>query len=308
MKHTENDNLPGGIITIDKPCGFTSFDVVNKLRRLYNTSRIGHTGTLDPLATGVLVVLIGRAAKACEYVSSDSKRYTATLKLGLVTDSEDITGNILSVYDKAFPSYEQVVDACKSFVGRITQIPPMYSAIKVNGKKLCDLARQGKVIEREGREIEIFSIDCRVANNPNEYILDVKCSGGTYIRTLCSDIGAALGCGGVMSALRRTEANGISIESAYTISQIESMTEEERILKMLPTQTLFSDYQAVRLPKFFERLCRDGCPIYQKKIKTSINLGQTVRLCDESGNFFALGKSMEYEGEPVIKAQKIFVI
>lgn len=306
MKHSEIDNLPGGILAIKKAAGMTSHDVVNKVRRLYGTKRVGHAGTLDPMATGVLVVLVGRAAKACEYISSDKKSYRATLRLGLTTDTEDVTGDILTSCDN-IPDADRVKQTCQEFTGTIKQIPPMYSALKVGGQKLYDLARQGVTIEREAREITVYSLDCQpIAESNTDYTLDVTCSGGTYIRTLCADIGAKLGCGGVMATLERTEACGISIDECHTLDEIEKMPEEDRKALLLPTERLFSEFGSVRLPAFFEKLFRDGCPIYQKKIKTDFKVGQRVRVCSENGHFFALGEVVEREEGSAIKSVKIF--
>ena len=191
---------PCGVLIVNKPEGITSHDVVGKIRKLYGTRRVGHTGTLDPLATGVLVILLGRAAKAAEYLVADRKTYRARLMLGLTTDTEDITGKVLSECGD-IPSLDSVLTACSEFVGKIKQIPPMYSALKVDGKKLYDLARDGIEVERQARDIEIFRLDCTPTDKANEYELLVECSSGTYIRTLCADIGARLGCGGVMRTL-----------------------------------------------------------------------------------------------------------
>ena len=283
----------------------TSHDVVNKIRRLYNTKRIGHAGTLDPMATGVLVVLIGRAAKACEYISSDKKSYRATLRLGLTTDTEDVTGEVLTKSDD-IPSAEQVEAVCREFVGELKQTPPMYSALKVNGQKLYDLARQGVTIEREARDITVFSLDCEATESKTDYILTVTCSGGTYIRTLCADIGAKLGCGGVMATLERLEACGISINECHTLDEIEKMPEDDRQKLLLPTERLFDELDSAKLPAFFEKLFRDGCPIYQKKIKTDFKVGQRVRVCSENGHFFALGEVVEREEGSAIRSVKIF--
>lgn len=306
MKHSEFDNLPGGILAIKKASGMTSHDVVNKVRRLYNTKRVGHAGTLDPMATGVLVVLVGRAAKACEYISSDKKSYRATLRLGLTTDTEDVTGEVLTSCDN-IPDFDRVKQICQDFVGKIKQIPPMYSALKVGGQKLYDLARQGVVIEREEREITVYSLDCLpIAESKTDYTLDVTCSGGTYIRTLCADIGAKLGCGGVMATLERAEACGISIDECHTLEEIENMPEDDRKALLLPTERLFAELDSAKLPAFFEKLFRDGCPIYQKKIKTDLKVGQKVRVCSENGHFFALGEVVEREEGSAIKSVKIF--
>ena len=285
--------------------GMTSHDVVNKVRRLYNTKRVGHAGTLDPLATGVLVVLVGRAAKACEYISSDRKTYKATLRLGLTTDTEDVTGEVLTKSEN-IPDSETVKAVCREFVGNLKQIPPMYSALKVGGQKLYDLARQGVTVEREARDITVFALDCEATESKTDYILTVTCSGGTYIRTLCADIGARLGCGGVMATLERAEACGISLDECHTVEEIEKMSEGERQNILLPTERLFDDLEAVKLPAFFEKLFRDGCPIYQKKIKTGYPIGSRVKICSENGKFFALGTVVEREEGTAIKSLKIF--
>ena len=305
MKRTENDNLPGGVLAVRKGGGMTSHDVVNRVRRLFGTKRVGHAGTLDPMATGVLVVLVGRAAKACEYIASDRKAYRAVLKLGIETDTEDITGEILRE-SRDIPTFEAVAEAGRGFVGEIKQTPPMYSALKVNGQKLYDLARQGVVIEREARDITVYSLSCKETDNHDEFILDVVCSGGTYIRTLCSDIGATLGCGGVMAALERREACGIDISECCTLEGLEGMGEDELNALLLPVERLFSDLCEVRLSEFFEKLFRSGCPIYQKKIRTAFEVGARVRISDASGKFFALGEVVEAEEGSAVKSVKIF--
>ncbi len=305
MKSNQNDNMPGGVLAIAKLDGMTSHDVVNRVRRLYNTKRVGHAGTLDPLATGVLVVLIGRAAKACEYISSDVKTYRATLRLGITTDTEDITGEVCSKCD-SIPTADEVKRVCGEFVGKLMQIPPMYSAIKVNGQKLYDLARQGVVVERKAREIAVFSLDCQPTESNTDYVLTVTCSGGTYIRTLCADIGERLGCGGVMATLERLEACGVDICECHTLEEIEAMADDERAGLLLPTERLFCDLEKVVLSEFFEKLFRNGCPIYQKKIKTSFEVGTRVRVCDGKSNFFAVGEVVEHEGGSAVKSVKIF--
>ncbi len=298
---------PCGVLVVNKHGGVTSHDIVGKVRRLYSTRAVGHTGTLDPLATGVLVVLIGRAAKAAEYLVSDTKEYRATLKLGLVTDTEDVTGEVISE-SGAIPDADEVMRVCESFVGKSKQVPPMYSALKVGGRKLCDLAREGKVVEREARDIEIFSLNCVPTDKNDEYIIDVKCSSGTYIRTLCADIGAKLGCGGVMATLERREAGGFDISEALSIAELEAMSEDERLSRLLPTENLFLELSAVTLPEFYEKLSRNGCEIYQKKIKTSFDLGQRVRMYSRSGVFYALGEVKTYGDETAIKVIKFFDI
>ena len=298
---------PNGVLIVHKHAGVTSHNIVGAVRRLYNTRRVGHAGTLDPMATGVLVVLIGRAAKASEYLSHDAKHYRAILRLGLTTDTEDTTGTILTTSEK-IPTNEEIQAILPSFRGRILQVPPMYSALKVNGQKLVDIARRGEVIEREARKIEIFSLEATPTDNANEYILDVHCSGGTYIRTLCADIGAALGCGGAMAALERGEACGFDLSMAHSLEEIETLSYEERINLLIPTERLFSNLPQVRLSAFFEKLSRSGCEIYLKKIGLDLPLGTRVSLCDANGAFYALGEVGEFRDGVAVKAIKLFAI
>ena len=305
MKTQASVNEPSGVLIVNKHAGVTSHDVVNKIRRLYGTRRVGHTGTLDPMATGVLVVLIGRAAKASEYLVSDSKHYRATLRLGITTDTEDTTGAVLSTCD-TLPDFEKLEAILPQFRGKIQQIPPMYSALKVGGKKLVDLARQGQTVERQAREIEIFELNAVPTDRATDFILDVQCSGGTYIRTLCADIGNALGCGGAMASLERTEACGFPLSDAHTVAQLEDMTETERTALLIPTESLFASLPDVRLPAFYEKLCRSGCEIYQKKIGTALPVGARVRICTSAGDFFALGEVREYDDGTAVKAVKTF--
>ena len=304
-----NNNMtePDGILLVDKPAGMTSHDVVWKVRKLFGTKKVGHTGTLDPMATGVLVILLGRAAKACEYVSHDEKVYEAVLRLGLTTDTEDVTGTVLTEAG-TLPSAAEVDAVLPRFRGEIMQVPPMYSALKVNGRKLCDLARAGEVVEREARPVTVKELVCEGTESPADYRLTVRCSGGTYIRTLCADIGGALGCGGVMAALRRTEAVGFSIGECVTLEALEAMEPEARLGLLRPVEGLFSDLAAVHLPDFYRTLCRNGCEIYQKKIGTGFPVGTRVRLCDGNGVFFALGEVGEFDEGTAIKAVKIFVL
>lgn len=298
---------PSGVLIVHKHAGVTSHNIVGAVRRLYNTRRVGHAGTLDPMATGVLVVLIGRAAKASEYLSHDAKHYRATLRLGLTTDTEDTTGTILTTSEK-IPTNEELQAVLPRFRGEILQTPPMYSALKVDGQKLVDLARRGEVIERSARKIEIFSLEATPTEDASEYILDVHCSGGTYIRTLCADIGAALGCGGAMAALERSEACGFPLSMAHTVDEIEAMREEERLGLLISTEKLFASLPQVRLSAFFEKLCRSGCEIYLKKLGLSLPLGTRVSLCDANGTFFALGEVGEFRDGIAVKAIKMFVL
>ena len=294
-----------GVILVNKHKGVTSHDIVFKIRKLYGTKKVGHTGTLDPLATGVLPVLIGRGAKAAEYLLSENKGYSAKIQLGITTDTEDITGKILSKSD-TFPTKEEFFEAVNHFIGEIDQVPPMYSALKVDGKKLVDLAREGITIERQSRKITVYSIKAEcVSEEEGIYTLDVDCSKGTYIRTLCADIGAYLGCGAVMSELNRTKSGTFTLNNAHTIAQIEEMTMEERANLVVPIEELFVEAPKVILPDFYAKLCRSGCHIYQHKIKTTHPVGEFIRICDKDG-FFALGQVKEYEEGTAIKSLKLF--
>ncbi len=296
-----------GVILVNKHKGVTSHDIVFKIRRLFGTKKVGHTGTLDPLATGVLPVLVGRAAKAAEYLLSENKRYVAELRLGITTDTEDITGEILTKSD-TLPTKNQFFDACERFVGDIKQTPPMYSALKVNGQKLVDLARQGIEVERQARDITIYSIEPTViSESEGLYKIEVSCSKGTYIRTLCADIGAYLGCGATMTELCRTQSGDFLIKDSYSIADLEAMELSQRQSLLMPVESLFTDAEAVTLPDFYARLCKSGCEIYQKKIGTAIPDSKFVRLLDKNG-FFALGQVKEYPDGSAIKAIKLFVL
>lgn len=298
---------PSGILIINKPEGITSHDVINRVRRLFSTKRVGHTGTLDPMATGVLVVLIGRAAKAAEYVSSSKKGYIATLRLGTTYDTQDITGTPLKVCEN-IPSPDAVKSAVSAFCGELMQTPPMYSALKVNGKKLYELARQGIEVEREARPITVYSISAEPTDRPDDYLLSVECSAGTYIRTLCEDIGNALGCGGAMATLHRSCAGGFSIADSHTLEELEALTAEKRQALLKPTEHLFTELSQIKLSPFFENLSRNGCEIYLKKIGANFPLGERVRVCSQDGKFYALGEIQEYESGKAIKLIKLFEI
>ena len=294
-----------GIIVINKENGLSSFAVVNRVRRIMGVEKAGHTGTLDPMATGVLPVLIGRAVKASEYMLTSDKHYVATLLLGVTTDTEDVTGEILTESDD-IPDSESVFSAASSMIGDSEQIPPMYSALKVGGKKLCDLARRGEVIEREPRPITIYSIDAKKLSE-REYELDVRCSKGTYIRTLCADIGKKLGVGAVMKSLVRAEASGFTLDGAITLGELEKLTDEEKEKRIVPVEYIFRNERKVTLTPFFARLARCGVEIYLKKIGLDANMGERFAMYDDEG-FFALGEVREFESGAAIKPIKQFSI
>ena len=299
---------PSGVLNINKPSGMTSHDVVNRIRRLYNTKKVGHTGTLDPMASGVLVVLVGRAVKASDLFAANGKEYRAGLKTGVSTDTQDITGNVLSVFDGALPSPEEIKNILPSFTGKIMQTPPMYSALKVGGKKLYELARQGQTVERNAREIEIKELEyLGEGTAENEHIIRIVCSKGTYIRTLCEDIGNALGCGAVMSSLCRTRNGAFTIGNSLTIDELEGMDGSERVRAMLETESVFSELESLSLPPFFEKLARCGNEIYLKKLGLSLSVGTRVRLYGEKG-FFAIGEVCTYPDGDAVKPIKQFDI
>ena len=295
--------MKNGVIIINKEIGPTSQGVVNRVKRLLGVAKAGHTGTLDPMATGVLPVLIGRGVKASEFMLTSDKHYVATLLLGITTDTEDVTGETLTECGD-IPDEATVSETVNSFVGSYMQTPPMYSALKIGGKKLCDLARSGVTVEREAREVTIHSLALERIND-REYTLDVHCSKGTYIRTLCADIGAKLGCGGCMKTLQRASASGFTLADAHTLTELENMTEEEREACVFPVEHIFMKYDEVRLPAFFSKLAHSGLEIYLKKINIDMPLGTLVRLSDKDG-FFALGEVREYEDGPAIKPIRQF--
>lgn len=296
-----------GVLCFYKPKGCTSHDVVWRVRKLYGTKQVGHTGTLDPLAEGVLIVMVGRAVKASEFLTSDVKEYVAGMRLGLTTDTEDITGKVMTEFDGALPSAETVKNAVFSFTGEIEQIPPMYSALKVDGKKLLDLARKGVEIERKPRSVRVDRIELYPTERADEYLLNTRVSKGTYIRTLCADIGKKLGTGAVMSSLIRTACGSFGIEDAVTEAELEAMSMEERYALLRPVEELFDDCQRVDLPDFFARLGAHGCELYQKKLGLHLEEGALVRLFDKDG-FFALGRVMEFPDGSAIKPVKQFRI
>lgn len=295
--------MKNGVIIINKEEGLTSQAVVNRVKIMLSADKAGHTGTLDPMATGVLPVLVNRGVKASEFMLTSDKHYSATLLLGVTTDTEDVTGNVLTESDNV-PDETEVLSAVESFVGEYLQTPPMYSALKVGGKKFYELAREGKEIEREARAVRIYSINAKRLSE-REYYLDVSCSKGTYIRTLCADIGARLGCGGTMKTLERCEASGFTLGDGITLSALEALTPEERWERVLPIEHIFRDRVEVILPPFFARLARAGQEIYLKKLKITLETGRQVRLADEEG-FFALGEVREFEGGAAIKPIRQF--
>ena len=269
-----------GIVIVDKPQGWTSQDVTAKLRGVFQTRRIGHGGTLDPLATGVLPVFVGRATRGVEFFEHAEKIYEAVLRLGVSTDTEDITGTVLEQREVSI-SEQDFLNILPQFRGKIQQIPPMYSAIKINGQKLCDLARRGKEVARQPREIEIFELECLEFTGTTAR-LRVHCSKGTYIRTLCKDIGTALGCGGCMESLRRVSAGEYTIDEAVPLADLLQAESPEAYLR--PVDSMFRNHPAVTLTAKQEMRCRNGNSF-------SIALADgTYRTYGQNGEFLALSR------------------
>ena len=273
-----------GILLIDKEPDWTSNDVVVKLKGILHERRIGHAGTLDPMATGLLTVFVGRATRAVQFAESDSKHYLAALRLGITTDTQDITGNILEQKD-ATVTQAELEAALERFRGEIEQIPPMYSAIQIGGKRLYEIARKGGTVERAPRPVTIHELSI-VGREGEDWLLDVHCSKGTYIRTLCHDIGLALGCGGCMSALRRTEAGAFRVEDAITIGEAQRLRDAGEIeQRLLPVDMLFSREKACTASAQEEKRIRCGTE-YRTELPDGL-----YRVYGESGAFLMLGRA-----------------
>ena len=269
-----------GILLIDKPSGWTSSDVVAKLRGVLRERRIGHSGTLDPMATGLLVAFVGRATRAVEFAESQEKRYRAGLRLGLETDTQDTTGRPIGGVKREI-STDELEKALASFRGEIEQIPPMYSAIKVKGQKLYEIARRGGEVERRPRRITIQELTL-LGRDGEDYLLDIRCSKGTYVRTLCHDIGRALGCGGCMSSLRRTQAGEFRLEDAHTLDEVQKAADAGQVESLLlPVDTLFDEEKAVISGKAEAILRVGGHP------GTKLPEGR-YRIYSDKGEFLAL--------------------
>ena len=280
-----------GIVIVDKPQGWTSQDVTARLRRVFNTRRIGHGGTLDPMATGVLPVFVDRATRGVEFFEHAEKTYEATLRLGLTTDTEDTSGTVLEEREVSI-SKSEFLDVLPKFRGEIQQIPPMYSALKINGQKLVDLARKGKTVERQPRNITIFELEC-LEFTGTEARLRVRCSKGTYIRTLCKDIGEALGCGGCMAALRRVQAGEYTIDEAVPLETLLESEDPGQFLR--PVDSMFRNCEAVTLTEKQTLRVRNG-----NSFSAQLPDG-TYRAYAPNGEFLALSK-VEYGVMSTIKS------
>jgi len=271
-----------GIIIIDKPAGWTSQDVAAKLRGVFHERRIGHGGTLDPMATGVLPIFVGRATRGVEFFESAEKEYVAGLKLGVETNTQDTTGEVLAEQPVSV-SREQLEAVLRTFLGPQEQIPPMYSAVKIGGKKLYELARQGKTVERKARKIEILELEL-LDGAAADWQIRVRCSKGTYVRTLCHDIGQALGCGGCMSSLRRTMAGCYGLEQAVTMEEIVSMEAPES--RLLPVDSMFADSPAYTVHENQLKAVYNGAAV-----KAGALADGTYRVYGPDGTFLLLGRA-----------------
>lgn len=288
--------MPDGILIINKDTGWTSMDVCAKLRGIYHEKRIGHAGTLDPMATGVLPVFIGRATRAVEFAESGDKEYIALLRPGIVTDTQDTSGTVIETHPAAVTP--QALEAVlPQFTGEILQVPPMYSAIKIQGKKLYQLARKGREVERPARPITIHALEVLDGPDQNgDYRLRVRCSKGTYIRTLCHDIGRALGCGAAMAALQRTMACGYTLQEAVALDKLQSSGEPAAFLR--PVDSLFSAHPACTVSATAEKKVRNGAPASVPALASGV-----YRVYSQEGVFLALGQS---NGETLTTIKSFF--
>lgn len=296
-----------GIINIYKEAGFTSHDVVAKLRGIVKQKKIGHTGTLDPDAVGVLPVCFGNATKLCDMLTDKSKEYRACMLLGETSDTQDASGTILS-RTQVNVGEEEVRDAIMSFLGEYDQIPPMYSALKVNGKKLYELARQGVEIERKPRRVEIHHIKIEEINLPR-VTFSVGCSKGTYIRTLCADIGDRLGCGALMETLQRTRVGNFHIEQALKLSQIEELVRENRLEEyVIAPDAVFEEYESLTVMPEFDKVLLNGNKLYFKQVRAvrkRFEDGEWTRVYASNGTF--TGVYTYCEQEHCFKPYKMFL-
>ena len=293
-----------GIINVYKEKGYTSHDVVAKLRGICKQKKIGHTGTLDPEAEGVLPVCLGKATKLCDLLTDKDKTYEACLLLGVKTDTQDMTGKVLSK-DEVSVTEEEVQKIIASFVGEYEQVPPMYSALKVNGKKLYEYAREGIEIEREARKVTIFSIKVQKIELPRVWF-QVECSKGTYIRTLCHDIGEKAGCGGAMETLVRTRVSVFQIKNSLKLSEIEKLRDENVLYgAVLPIDSMFQNLEKAVVKTEFSKLLYNGNPLGQKFFETLDKDSVKIRVYDKDGHF--IGIYQWQENKQIYEPVKLFL-
>ncbi len=290
-----------GILIVDKPVGFTSHDVVNVIRKIYSMKKVGHTGTLDPDATGVLPICLGKATKVCDMLTFSDKQYIARVRLGIETDTQDISGNVICEKEVNVTK-DELLDVIKAHTGEIMQIPPMYSAIKINGQKLCDLARKGVEVERKPRKITVYSAEMSDFDGV-EFNLKVDCSKGTYIRTLCHDIGKMLGCGAVITSLRRTKASVFSLENAHTLDELKTLASENKHTDaLISIDSVFSGFESMTVDaNVMKKVCNGAVAFVNAECKI-------YRLYDKQGNFLGIADVKENAdgGKNMLKMTKAF--
>ena len=293
-----------GFVFLDKPEGMTSFFAASRLRRIFSMKKIGHTGTLDPMATGVLPVALGGATRFIELIESHDKAYRATFLLGKTTDTLDITGKVLSENEVAVKK-EDVEKVLSFFKGEIKQLPPMYSAIKKDGVRLYDLARQGIEIEREERDVTIYSLELvETDEEKNEYTIDVSCSSGTYIRSLISDIGEKLSSGAVMTALKRTSANGIDIDDCRSLEELEALKEEGALEKAVVPVWEFIKYPRITVSDSQAKRFKNGGELFLDRVK-GLSENTFYNIFSPEGNFLGIGEKDEEAG--LLKVKRVYV-
>ncbi len=296
-----------GVICVNKPQGFTSFDVIAKMRGILKIKRLGHAGTLDPMATGVLPVFVGRATKACDILPDHDKIYSAGFKLGVTTDTQDCTGTVTQERNPSAVTKENLLDALEKFRGDIMQVPPMYSAVSVGGKRLYDLARQGIEVEREARPITIYKLELAEFDETKKCgVLTVSCSKGTYIRTLINDIGEVLGCGGIMTSLTRTTACGFNLDDCVTIEDLQCEAEGSRNFEqyLKPVEEVFSELPKLMLHGAQERMYRNGIKLDLTKIRTDIT-AERISVYGEKG---FIGTAVPDRENGVLRVDKTFYL
>ena len=291
---------------MNKPSGFTSFDVIAKLRGILKIKRLGHSGTLDPMATGVLPVFVGNATKACDILPDNSKSYRAEFKFGLSTDTQDITGKTVKQYDKKV-SHENILEILPQFMGDILQTPPMYSAVQINGKRLYDLARQGVEIERPEREIHIESIRLESFDEETQSgTFFIICSKGTYIRTVINDIGDSLGCGGIMTSLVRTCTSGFALDNCFTFEQVENAVKNNNIESLLLSiDSAFMLYPEIHLCEHQTKLYKNGVKLDLNRIKNIFPQNNIYRVYGYDSNF--IGLAIAEHDKNILKVYKNLV-
>ncbi len=311
-----------GIINVLKPAGMTSFDVVSFLRRAAGQKKIGHTGTLDPSAVGVLPICLGNATRAIEFIIDKDKVYRAELTLGSATDTQDSSGNVIYSHEVEADN-ERIADTILSFIGETDQLPPMYSAIKIEGKKLYDLARQGQTVERQPRKIKIYDIkivriweeqaylpgttdkEFAEKRTVKKALFEVHCSKGTYIRTLCHDIGEKLGCGGHMSFLIRTKAGRYSLETALTLEEIKELSATKQLeQKLIPVETVFEELNIMRLDEKDTFKYSNG--VWLQVNNSNFDSNTFIRVYDSNGNFLGIGEFFNNGETRCLRSKKFF--